>query len=91
MAEEVQDQQFKPLVIVAPSKEEIYYYHKASGFGEVITDLAEENGMPAIDLTPDFLKRAADGEILYLVQDTHWNEYAQQLVSEQLCTLLAED
>lgn len=90
LADDARQRQMKPLVVVIPSKEEVYYYGKASGFGSVIGDLASENHMDLIDLTPEFLRRAAQGEMLYFAQDTHWNEYAQQVAAGLICEQLGK-
>jgi hypothetical protein len=90
LAADARQRQMKPLVIVVPSKEEVYYYRKASGFGAVIAGLSAEDHLPVIDLTPIFLDLAASGDYLYFAQDTHWNEHAQQIVAQMLCQYLGD-
>jgi hypothetical protein len=89
MASEARQDDLQVVVVIVPSKEEIYHQGALSGFGAVIGDLAAQHDMPVIDLGPVFLEHAANSETIYYDQDTHWNEAGQQLAADLICQQLA--
>ncbi len=44
--------------------------------------------IPAIDLTPEFIERAGEGEDLYFINDNHWNARANKIAAEKITPFL---
>ena len=55
--------------------------------GELAQDL-ETRGIPAVDLTPGFLRASGAGRQLYWRDDTHWNAEGIRLAADETAALL---
>lgn len=85
----------RPLIVRAPSKEEIYWqmlFPEESvpppiGFRDVVAKLSAEEAVEFLDLAPALSDAAADlwqreKKLLYFHDDTHWNEAGNAAVAQ---------
>lgn len=85
------------VVVIAPSKEQVYWEKVASllaepdrydpdGPNRLIKNFADEHGIAVLDLTPIF--RAHADEQLYFPKDTHWNVAGNRLAAQAMSDYL---
>jgi hypothetical protein len=58
---------------------------------DVIREAMEEKGFVFFDLTPMLAKEAAQGEMLYYLYDTHWNQAGHDLVGSALADFISTE
>jgi hypothetical protein len=58
---------------------------------DAVAALAAQMGLPFADLTPAFQREAAQGEILYYIYDTHWNQAGHDLAGAVLADFVADN
>ncbi|MFH1681726.1 MAG: hypothetical protein ABIH26_13925 [Candidatus Eisenbacteria bacterium] len=83
----------RDLVIVFPSKEEVYLPllgEEAPELGALLVPELTEAGIPSLDLGPVFRERAANGPALFHKVDGHPNARGYALVAETVQSYLAE-
>jgi hypothetical protein len=56
----------------------------------LLAELAEENEILFLDLTPAFVESVEAGKVPFSYGDTHWNRYGHALAGEQLRAFLAD-
>jgi lysophospholipase L1-like esterase len=49
-----------------------------------LRDFCEREGIDVVDVLPVFRERTERGEVLYVPEDTHWNEAGNRLAAEEL-------
>lgn len=97
MAAFVRSKSLSLTVLVFPSKADVYRWlaeggeawstpAAPTGFGKAVQGLCKKYGIPCHDLTPEFVENSkkafkANGEALWLRDDTHWNEKGNQLTA----------
>lgn len=89
------------LVSLFPSKESVYkseyiqlfpgdyLYNEEVGYAR-ICNIAYEQGIECVDLTPIFRGLANKGEKLYFDKDPHWNELGHKIAAEAILPFLTE-
>jgi hypothetical protein len=83
----------EPLVLVFPSKEEVYLPllgEEATGLAKAITTELEACGLPYLDLGPAFRERAGEGEALFREVDGHPNAHGYALIAETVLDHIRE-
>jgi hypothetical protein len=65
--------------------------NRADNQRDVIQEAMEEAGFVFFDLTPVLAEAAAQGEMLYYVYDTHWNQAGHNLVGTAIADFLRSD
>jgi hypothetical protein len=89
-----QDNGAHVLVILQPSKEEVYVPllgEPAPGPGAPLRAALAELGIPYLDLMQDFQRRAAAGEKLFFESDDHPNARGYALIAELVLSHLKEN
>lgn len=88
------------MVLLVPSKEEVYRHLLPSQTAREWVSLVRENGrwlvafcrtagIACLDLTDALSRAARDGQILYFPQDAHWNPAGHRLAARQVARFLA--
>lgn len=88
------------LVLLIPDKERVYRAHLPAGVlpvgrkvsPSILTALEKrlrERDVPVVNLLPVFSAAAAEGELLYWTDDTHWNSRGVALAAETAMPALA--
>lgn len=87
------------LFVVVPNKEEIYFDRISrkipapevpliNPYGRKLLMDLQQAGVEVIDLLPGFLdekkKAAADGDVIYQLQDTHWNTRGMMIAAKKI-------
>jgi len=85
---------FSVLVVVAPSKEDVYLRHYKDGettaTAQVLEVLSNEVSLDFFDLSPVFIKSATE-KALWWSDDTHWNADGNRLAAEAIATRLRSE
>jgi hypothetical protein len=55
---------------------------------ELITSLAQQNGLLLVDPTEVIVKAVLDGENPFMVYDSHWNSLGHELVAREVARVL---
>lgn len=59
--------------------------------GIVFTELANSLGYQTLNLQPIFEEHASNGEMLYYIYDTHWNQAGQTLAGETIAEFVLDN
>jgi len=101
--QEIADQREITLIFVAvPDKESIYYeYIPDSHSQQTITDRQafltelyvelDQHNINYIDVLTIYQEAAKQGEVVYQLDDTHWNEHGVSLVAQEVSAMLLAD
>lgn len=75
----------KLLVVLVPSKEEVYSSETSSGFAQAVQAVCDKNRLQCVDLKPLFVDEAKIAferkELLWWRDDSHWNRDGHKLTA----------
>lgn len=99
--------QLKVDIVILPTKDEVYHWVLSagvpwtsdpapSGFSQAITQVAQADGMCALDLKPAFITQSRQvyeqsGQSLWWYDDTHWNASGHSLAASLIHDLLTQE
>jgi hypothetical protein len=97
----LKDQDIQFLVVLIPTKEEVYqhyleaelgkaWFEDASNGRHLMLDLCQEEGLTCLDVTDDLVQAASRGEQVYWPTDFHLNARGNQIVADAIWRFIDE-